>query len=349
MKITIKEVAQEAGVSISTVSRVLNGKNRVNKLTRKKVEEAIKKLDFQPDQIARTMIMKETKTIGLVVPQLSNEYWAILSEVIQERLWEKGYSLFICSTDRKWEQETAAYRSFLERRVDGIILHGATQTCEGNRFSIIEQMKSHSIPMVSFDTRIPGLHCVAGDHLQGAIDAVEHLVQLGHKEIAYIGGPSVSHHRELGYRNVFMQHHLEVDESLIKRGTDQTIHFTKFGYTSMEALINEKKQFSAVFCGNDLIAIGASKALEKAGIRVPQEVALVGFDDINMASLYKPALTTVRQPIRDMGQAAVDLLLELKQNNDLHSAPTKLLFEMELVIRESCGSKISSNEHSWTR
>ncbi|RXZ82619.1 LacI family transcriptional regulator [Paenibacillaceae bacterium] len=340
-KNTIKEVAKAAGVSIATVSRVINGKDRVKTSTRLRVEEAISKLNYQPDLIARTMIIKETKTIGLVVPQLSNEYWAILSEVIQEELWLKGYTLILCSTDRRIDHEIAFIEMFMERKVDGIIF-GSASMVKDTTEKYFEQVRQSGIPIVALDQRISGMDMVIGDHLQGAADAVEHLISLGHQEIAYLGGPAISIERKLGFYNAFIKHGMQVNNELVN---DQATskNFTQFGYDAIKELLLAKQSFTAVFCGNDLVAIGAIKSLEESGMRVPDDVAVIGYDDISMARLYKPALTTVSQPIRDIGKAAVDLLVEsIKTGKVL--PPRKTLFHMQLVVRESCGANTMSTE-----
>ncbi|MDF2964117.1 MAG: LacI family transcriptional regulator [Paenibacillus sp.] len=334
MKITIKDVAMQAGVSIATVSRVLNEKDRVKKATKLKVEEAIRQLNFQPDHTARSMIIKETRTVGLIVPNLSNEYWALFSEVIQDKLWEYGYSLIVCSNNKNAEKERAHVQSFAVRRVDGIIF-GSSALFGRPQNNDLEILKS--FPSVSIDPTISGLNSVAGDNLQGATDAVEHLIQLGHRQIAYIGGPTVSQQRELGYRNALMSHHLTLNESLIKRGADDTIQFSQFGYQSMVSLMESGEKFTAVFCGNDLIAIGAIRALEDRHINVPKQISVVGYDDINTAALYKPSLTTVRQPIREMGSAVVDLLLGIMQSGGTELVPKKIVYQNQLVVRESSG------------
>nr|WP_255438412.1 LacI family DNA-binding transcriptional regulator [Ammoniphilus sp. YIM 78166] len=328
MTITIKDVALEAGVSIATVSRVINGKDRVKLATKKKVEEVIKKLNFKPDNTARTMIVKETKTIGLIVPSL-NEYWARISEVIQERLWESGYALMLCATGGVlFEKERFYLNSFIERKVDGIIYCGR----HSERDAIINDYLTADIPIITFDRKIDGIDRVFGDHMQGAMKAVEHLIRLGHQKIAYIGGPLSFPDRELGYRNAHTVNGLSVDEALLKRGDFRF----EFGYLAAEELLRDKLDFTAIFCGNDLIAFGVIEALKKASIRVPEDIAIVGYDDIQMASLVKPALTTVRQPIVEMGCAIVELLKESMKNQN--HIPKNLMFPMELIVRESCGA-----------
>jgi LacI family transcriptional regulator len=336
LKITIKEIAKEAGVSIATVSRVLNGKDRISASTKKRVENVIHKHNFSPDQIARTMIIKETKSIGLIVPQLSNEFWSILAGVIEEELWAYGYTLFLCTSSTRedsMKKEKAAIESFLQRKVDGIIY--STSSGMHKEFqAFTETLKQCKVPMVVFDQRIPGMNQIYGDHLQGAMDAVKHLFSLGHNRIAYIGGPLVSPQRELGYRNAHTLHEVGIDEGIIFRG-EPTF---QFGQIAMKKLIDSGTNFTAVFCGNDIIALGAIFAMDSAGIRVPEDVAVVGYDDIHLAGFSKPNLTTVRQPINEMGKTIVEQLVRNIETGHNPDQTCHLVFPMTLVIRESCGA-----------
>jgi DNA-binding LacI/PurR family transcriptional regulator len=339
MKITIKDVANEAGVSIATVSRVLNNKDRVKSSTRKKIEEAIVKLDFKPDQIARTMINKETKTIGLLVPNLKNEFWAGVATAIQDELWKEGFTTLLCATtafEDSAEREEAFIKNFIQRRVDGVIYATLSGYHSTGYHPAIKELIDSNIPVVAFDQNIPNVSKVRGSHLQGALMAVEHLIRLGHERIAYLGGPLFSPDRELGFRNAHTLNGLSVDESIIKRG--KPTH--EFGNSAMLELVKSKEKFTAVFCANDMIALGAMQCLVNAGVRIPEDVAVVGYDDIQMAHLIKPALTTVQQPIREMSSEIVSLLLKLIDNPNL--LPQNLMFDMKLIVRESCGKRLTS-------
>jgi LacI family transcriptional regulator len=343
IKPTIKEVAQEAGVSIATVSRVLNEKDRVKSSTRQKVEEMIHKLNFQPDQNARNMIKKETKTIGIIIPELSNEYWSQLVDVLQDNFWKMGYMLIVGSIDRSLEKEQAFVKSFIERRVDGIIF-GSSLTPRSNTDNhIFNLVKQYGIPIVSLDPAFREMNCVLGDHVQGASDGAEHLIRLGHRKIAFIGGPTAPDSRELGFRNAFMLNRLIVDESLIRR-SDSSATF-QFGYQTTIDMISGGSIFTAIFCYNDATAFGALKALAEKGVRVPEDIAIVGYDDVQMASLFKPALTTVRQPIHEVGEALAKLLIDTIEagSNGVREVPPKnISFKMQLIVRESCGSQLEN-------
>jgi LacI family transcriptional regulator len=334
MKSTIKEVAKEAGVSISTVSRVINGRNRVSKSTLNKVQQAIEKLHFHPDHVARTMINKKTQTMGLIVPQLSNEFWSLMSEVIQDELWSNGYTTLICSTDNQSDKENAYLRMYIERRVDGIIYCASPDDPTGMQDQM-EMLKQSGIPLVTLDKSTPGVSSVFGDHLLGSFNAVEHLIRLGYRQIAYIGGPAVSIEREFGYRKALMMHGLNANEAIIHLVKGQSF---ADGYGALNAVLATGESFDALFCGNDLMAFGAIKAMEEAGISVPDDVAVVGYDDIFSARLFKPALTTVRQPIADIGKELVSLLIQsLEQDTDVRSA-RKIIVPTELIVRESSGA-----------
>lgn len=336
MKVTIKEVAREANVSIATVSRVLNGKDKVKNSTRIRIQETINKMNFSPDQAARSMTMKETKTIGLVVPKLANEYWALQSDVIQEALWAKGYTLIICPTDLNANKEAAFLKMFLERNVDGII-YGYTNLDNDTDQEIERQLKRiklQNIPIISLTDGLTGVNCVLSDDLQGGTDAVKHLISLGHRRIGYIGSPLSA--RELGYHNALMLHKIPVDEEIIVRADNAFIQPSFFGYETVKSLLSRGAHFTALFCANDLIAVGAIKSLEEAGIDVPRQVSVVGFDDISIAKLYRPTLTTVHKPIAEMGRNAVDILFALIQSKDSKLyIQKKIVLPMQIIERES--------------
>lgn len=328
---TIKDVAKEAGVSIATVSRVVNNKNRVSDSARNRVMKAIEKLGYTPDPIARTMIKKQTKSVGLLVPTLQNEYWAHLAEVIQNKLWEAGYTLMLCTARHKSIREQEQYlSSFIERKMDGIIV-GALDIPDNESMGLSQVIK-RGIPVVAFEKKIPGIHRVAGDDISGAFKAVEHLIKLGHRDVAYLG-PCDMGGRETGYRNAHLKNGIAINESLL---ADTSFDVTS-GYSSIISLLKSGNKFSAVFCANDLIAFGAIRALLDLGKSVPDDVAVVGYDDISKAEFFNPKLTTVAQPIEKIGEAIVELLMETIEKGNV--SPKNIIFDSELVIRESCGAK----------
>lgn len=340
MRPTIKQVAEAAGVSIATVSRVLNGKDRVKESTRIKIQEAIKQLNYQPDLNARSMIKKATKTIGLIVPELMNEYWVQMFEELQDAFWPKGYMVIVGSTNRSDDREHAFLNSFIERRVDGLIIGSEIQNDE----ELMELIDRYAIPAVTLDHQRRGFDCMVGDHLQGATEAIQHLIRLGHRDIAFLCAQTVPDARELGFRNAFMLNNLQVNEQLIMR-VEGPINF-QMGYQETKALLSRKVPFSAIFAYNDMAAFGAIRALEENGLHVPDDVAVVGYDDVQMASIFKPSLTTVRQPIRDIAQSMARMMSDIIEmgEEERKTVPKKVIsFNMELVVRESCGARRRQN------
>ena len=196
----------------------------------------------------------------------------------------------------------------------------------------MSQVIKRGIPVVAFEKKIPGIHRVAGDDISGAFKAVEHLIKLGHRDVAYLGACDMGG-RETGYRNAHLKNGIAINESLL---ADTSFDVTS-GYSSIISLLKSGNKFSAVFCANDLIAFGAIRALLDSGKSVPGDVAVVGYDDISKAEFFNPKLTTVAQPIEKIGEAIVELLMETIEKGNV--SPKNIIFDSELVIRESCGAK----------
>lgn len=331
MNITIKDVAKEANVSIGTVSRVLNGKDRVSKATRAKVEATIAKLNFKPDRIARTMVRKQTQSIGLIVPVLSNEYWAALSEHVQEAAWDKGYTLLLCTAGYELDPHMNCMATLAERKVDGIIT--GIRIYEPQELRKLQKMDLPDIAIVSIGRKYPNAVHIGIDHFNGSAKAVEHLIGLGHTRIAYIGqSPS---DREWGYRHALGSSGIAVDDTLVVRGKHCSF---AFGAESVKRLLAEGRRFTAIFCWNDMTALGAMQSLELAGLSIPRDVAVIGYDDIPMSALVKPALTTVRQPLKDIGKTAVSSLISQIEGKD-GGGDRSVVFSTEFIVRDSCGGK----------
>jgi len=334
MRKTIKDVAREANVSIATVSRVINGKDKVKEETKIKIMNAIEKLNFIPDYNARTMVQKKTKMIGFMPPELANGYWSELSDVIQNDLWKKGYALLVTSHNMEIEKTISILDLFIERNVDGIILGPLTKNKNDKMTNAIDRLLHQNIPIVTLQgSSIRGVTSVDVDNQGGAMSVVQYLLESGHKQIAFIGTVNSSREREFGYRNALMINHIPINEKSIIL-TDYNGDFTTFGYKAAYELVESKQKFSAIFCGNDLIAFGVIRALKKIGLTVPEDVSIVGFDDISASSLRSPMLTTIRQPIKEIGSTVVDVLLE-QMESEKKTITKKIVLPTELVIRET--------------
>ncbi|MBB3128845.1 LacI family transcriptional regulator [Paenibacillus rhizosphaerae] len=332
MKTTIKDVAELAGVSIATVSRVLNNKDRVNANTRKKVQQAIQALDFKPSTIARSMINNETHTIGLLIPLLSNEFWSNFAEGIEQLLWDHGYTTNLFMADNNsFDKMKAIMKTIENKRLDGIILCSVPQLPEQVK-ELSEMIVAANIPAVTFEFSLPGIPSVKGDHIQGGCMAVEHLIRFGHRSIAYIGGPEISIAREMGFRQAHLLHNIPCQEALIQYGKPTV----DFGREAMKKLLVSDMIHTAVFCANDLLAIGAMEAIHARGLQIPQDVSVVGYDNIKACEYVTPQLTTIVQPVPQMTRLLVETLLEAKDDLS-HVSNRNFILPMEIKVRGTTG------------
>jgi LacI family transcriptional regulator len=308
-KVTIRDVARQAGVSVATVSHVINKTHYVTPELNDRVFAAIEALNYQPNKLARALSQKAVPLLALIVPDISNPYWSAVARAVQDITDPHNYSVIVCSSDGQPERE-ARFLESLSGWVSGMILHPYYPTAEHySRFT------GGSLPVVvlgdfsSGDAHPPDWDQVTSNNAAGARTAVEHLLELGHRRIAFVQGlagtPS-SLKRLAGYRSAFELARLPVDESLVMAG-DYT---QAGGRQAAEALFARSEPPTAVFCANDLSALGVLQVAQVRGLRVPQYVAVVGFDDIDEAALAQPPLTTFSQPPRLVGQVIAETLLE---------------------------------------
>lgn len=332
VSITIKHVAQRAGVAVSTVSRVLNQSGYVSPETASKVRAAVEELGFRPSLPARTLVSGETRTLALMLPDISNPFFPALARGVEDRAISRGYSVMLCNTDGDPEIEARYIRLLREKWVDGMVMTGASGSA-----SQVKQLLQNRIPVVVIDRAVRGaeVDLVGLDNIAGARLAVEHLARLGHRAIGLIAGPKVSTSldRAEGYRRALRAMGLPIRREWMVTGDFRF----ESGYEAMKGLLNARDRPAAIFASNDLMAIGAIRAAEEAGLRVPEDLAVVGFDDIMLATLVRPALSTIRQPAYEMGAAAVDLLLD-RITGQRESPPRTVAFEPELIVRQSCGA-----------
>lgn len=331
--ITIKDVAQEANVSIATVSRILNGKDKVSSELTERVEKAVKKMKYQLNDVARSLKIKESRSIGLIIPDIENPFFPALVRGVEDMAQQHNYAVILCNTDGRVEEEEKYIQFLFSKRVDGMVF---TESLDNKKN--IALLASTGIPVVLLDRRVEGMAAstVVTDNRLGAFMATEHLIQLGKKNIAFLNGSvklSSGAERASGYRDALSKYNLDYNPQLVVNGA-----FTyDSGYEAADSLVKSGQPFDAIFASNDMIAIGAIECLGKHQIRVPEDVGVVGFDDIRMAGWYKPALTTIRQPVYDMGKCAVTILVN--QITGLRDDYYEEIFMPELIIRQSSGSK----------
>jgi LacI family transcriptional regulator len=335
-KLTIRQIAKLAGVSRSTASRVLNNHPNVSPELREQVQKAIAETGFQPDPIARSLSSSRSNIIGLVIPLairslFEDPFFPRLMQGISQGCNAHDYTLSLFLFHSEEEERKLHHRISHNRLLDGVIV---TATRDGD--PLIPRLLANRIPFVVHGRHEgPQVSFVEVDNETGAHAAVSHLVRLGRERIALITGPSDSlaaEDRKRGYLKALQERRVPVDEALIAHGD-----FTEMSsYEAMQRLLAHEPD--AVFVASDSMAFGALRALREAGKRVPDDVAMVGFDDMPQAATANPPLTTIRQPIRRAGALAVEMLFDILQNGP--EPPRRIILPTELVIRASCGSRL---------
>lgn len=331
---TIRDVAEKAGVSLATVSHVINNTRYVSDTVRDKVIEAMKAVGYHPNALARSLRRGQTHTIGLILPDSSNPFFAEVGRVIEDEAYKQGYSVVLCNTEGSSEKESHYINVLTEKQMDGIIFLAG-----GDRPEPLELLLDQKIFAVLVDEEVPDytttVDVVVTDNYGGGFTATEHLIKLGHQRIACITGPSpvtLSAHRVTGYRDALSKNNLQYDPSLVLRGD----FHQETGYAQTQVLLAQQERPTAIFACNDLMAMGALRAAFDMGLRVPQDLAIIGFDDIDFASFTIPPLTTIAQPKHEMGRLAIQLLMDRMTNKDHQFEHTCL--NTQLIIRGSCGA-----------
>ncbi|TLS32342.1 LacI family DNA-binding transcriptional regulator [Geobacillus thermoleovorans] len=331
---SIKDVAKRANVSTATVSRVLRNAGNVTEETRQRVLEAIEALNYQPNVLGRYLRRMETETVLVVVPDITNPFFSKVLRGIEAVALKHGYQVLLGDTQNDVRLEEQYLNLLPQRQVDGMIFLTARI-----RKELVEEM-AEQFPIVLACEYLEGadIPTVSIDNISSARKATEHLIRLGHCRIAHLSGPMniiLSRDRLRGYQQALAQHELEADAALVQEGD-----FTyESGYNLTLKLLALEKPPTAIFAANDEMAIGAIKAVRHRGGRVPDDVAVVGFDDIQMASIFEPSLTTIAQPMFEIGQKAMELLLALIEGTSARRR--QLVLPDRLVIRDSCGGERS--------
>lgn len=326
--VTITDVAREAGVSKTTVSRVLNqSSHAVHPATRQRVLEAMARLGFHPNALARSLYSKSTRTVGLIIPDISNLYYAGIARGVEDVASNEGYTVLLCDTDRRPEKEQVYLNTLIEKRVEGIILAGGGST----QARTLDDVVQAGISVVVVGKHPLDFPAVRVDNTAGAREATTHLIAQGHQRIAFITGPAhsiTSKERCQGYLQALEQANLS--NPLILPGDFRP----ESGYQAGKMLLAIKPRPTAVFACNDMMAIGVIKAVNEAGLSIPQDIALVGFDDIPIASYLRPSLTTVAIPMYQIGKVAMDVLCQALRGQ---TPPPITWLELKLIVRESSG------------
>jgi DNA-binding LacI/PurR family transcriptional regulator len=327
---TMKDVARVAEVSVATVSHVINGTRFVSPERVERVHTAMRDLDYTRDATARNLRVGRTDTIGLVVPDNSNPFFAELARWIEDAGFEAGYTTILANSNERPNRERRYIDTLLAKRVDGLII---TPTVGSDDGALVASLRRARIPIVVMDrdVSLPMADVVLYDDAAGSRDAARHLLELGHTRFACIAGlPGVPEERLDGFRSALREAGVELRDDAIVAGG---FHFGG-GREATARLLATGRRFTALFAVNDLMAAGAIRTLVEHGLAVPDDVSVVGFDDAPIAEMVSPPLTTVRQPLQDMADAAVSLLLARVSSGGAKRR-TRRVLDTSLVVRES--------------
>lgn len=324
----MRDVAREAGVSVATVSRVINKTVYVDQDTEEKVMEAIKKLNYKPNAVARSLSIKKSNIIALILPSINNPFFPKLVKAVEDVAQSKGYKVFLCNTDGDRERLVEYLDSLSQSYVDGIIINS-----ESFKEDDLRELKTNNIPVITTDRTLPSnlLSSISVNNRYGGQIATEHLIEIGCTQIGHLRGPKdviTADERYMGYRDTVK------DFEWFAPSWVTTVNFSvDDGYKGMKELFKKHPEIDGIFAANDLVAVGALKAASEMGYKVPEDLAIVGFDGIDITKLMIPRITTIQQPIYQIGRLAAEEILRLINNPD---APVKKHeLEVELVQRES--------------
>lgn len=326
---TIKDVASRVGVSTATVSHVVNKTRFVSDELRQSVLEAIQALNYQPNAIARSLVKRKTHTLGIIITDILNPFYTAIVRGVEDVTYRSGYTVMLCNTDEDPEKEVLYIQTLLEKRIDGLIISTALR--EGNH-PLLPQLRG--IPLVTIVRKIRGLRsdAVFGDNTGGAYKATDHLIRLGHRRIGIISGPtglSSGAERLAGYRKAVEEHGIAVDEQWIKTGDFKR----GTGYFLTKEITRKAPLPTALFVTNNQMTVGALQALNEAKIRVPKDLSLISFDDMEWYSFLNPPLTTVEHSPYLMGKTAGEILLQRISSRRKRSK--KVIVPSRLIVRES--------------
>lgn len=330
--VTIYDIAKELNLSASTVSRALQDHPDIHKDTKRMVVELAKKLDYQPNVIARSLRKQSTSTLGVIVPAMGSPFFSSIISGIEEVAYKAGYHVMVCQSGERYDREVLNTRALIAHRVDGILACISQETKQYDHF---EQVWQREIPLVFFDRVCEGMQAskVVIDDFDTASRVVDHLIQSGYRRIAHLAGPEgieIAERRFKGYRQTLESHGIAYDESLVVRcelGREG-------GMQGMNEFFARQAQADAVFAVNDPVAIGAFEAIKKKGLRIPHDLALTGFSNDPILTLLEPPITTVNQPGYAIGKKAAQICLKQIENPGNYTLETVVL-EAELIIRES--------------
>ncbi|ELU8557257.1 substrate-binding domain-containing protein [Vibrio cholerae] len=327
---TMKDIARLAGVSTSTVSHVINKSRFVSDEIAERVNNAAQQLNYAPSALARSLKMNRTKTIGMLVTTSTNPFFGEVVKGVERSCYHQGYNLILCNTEGDNQRMKASINTLLQKRVDGLLL--MCSTLEGERLDVFDRYPDIPIVVMDWGPILFASDKIQDNSLQGGYMAAKHLIESGHKEIGCITGPLIRHQAQMryeGYKRALAEAGIAMNPDWIVESDFEC----EGGYQAFEKLYQRGKLPSALFVSNDMMAMGVIQAASQRGLRVPDDLSLIGYDDVHIAKFMTPALTTIHQPKYRLGKAAVDTLLYRLENPDTTAQVVQL--EPTLVVRNS--------------
>lgn len=330
MPVTIKDVARESGVNTSTVSRALNNGYGVNDETRKHVIEVATRLNYRTNKVARGLVTGRSQTIGLVVSDIRNPFFAEVARGAEDAAHRAGRDLVLCNSDLKAEKQMGYFDSLLAKRVDGIVMNSVAALSRAQQ----DQLWAAGVPIVLLNRSsvYRRFSSVLGDNLQGGEIAGNYLIDLGHTKVGHVTGPRAHGNltdRAKGFLKVFHDRGLPEPEVIYGE------HTFAGGYESANQLLGSDRRITAIFAGNDVLAFGCIRAAIEKGIRIPDDVSIIGFDNVEISQITNPPLTTIDQPKYEIGKAAIEMLLNMMAKDGIRE-PEHRMIGVRLIERQSC-------------
>lgn len=331
MNATIKDVARKSGVNASTVSRALNGNYGVKQQTRDHVKLVAKEMGYRPNRVARGLVTGRSQSLALIVSNIRNPFFAEVARGAEDAAQKAGMDLILCNSDLDLDKQMRYVQSLLEKRVDGIMMYSVASLSRADQ----DRLSQANAPIVLLNRSAPkgAFSSVFADYEHGGAIAARHLLKLGHRRIGHLGGPKHNFSladRARGFVNALQQAANPVTP-IILSGRNSFAG----GCELTAKLLREHPDVTAIFTANDSMAFGAIRAILDAGLKVPDDISLIGFDNVELSSIIHPPLTTIHQPKHEMGQAAVEILLRLGASGE-RRVPEHRLFGVELIERQSC-------------
>lgn len=336
--VNIQDIARESRVSPATVSRVVNHPQLVSLKKRESVQRVIEKYKYVPNKLAVSLIKKKSGIVGLLIPVISNLFFPEVIHAIEEVLYKEGFNLFLNISEQSIEKEESALQGFRQMRVEGTIVVGSRRRESQYIRHIIRAAEQTPIVLVNEYVKSEGIYCIYNDEFWGAYKTIKYLIESGHRNIGFINGSiiySTFFNKLEGYKQALLEAKLSVKDDLIVSVPRDDV---ENGYQGAIYLLEKNKNLDALFICSDFAAIGALRALQERGIRIPEDVSVIGYDNISISSMLHPSLSTVDQKGYELGEIAANLMKRLISGEKIANSIVK--FYPKLIVRESVKSKL---------